>query len=50
MPKLHSINGNSYQVIVNFEDSNEKECIKMDKKNEKIYFNYLHKQKVQKKN
>lgn len=41
MPKLHSINGNSYQVISNFEDSNEKECIKMDKKNEKIYLQLL---------
>jgi hypothetical protein len=41
MPKLHSLNGNSYQVITNFEDSNEKECIKMDKKNEKIYLQLL---------
>lgn len=41
MPKYHSVNGNSYQVLTNFEDTSEKDCIKMDKKNEKIYLQLL---------
>ena len=41
MPKLHTLNGNSYQVLTNFEDTSEKDCIKMDKKNEKIYMQLL---------
>ena len=41
MPKLHSLNSNSYRVLTNFEESSEKECIKMDKKNEKIYLQLL---------
>ena len=41
MPRLHTLNGNSYQVLTNFEDTSEKDCIKMDKKNEKIYMQLL---------